>query len=155
MSELARELREELQTDMVRVAPGRCAWIPAAGARQKVTRHVLCRWSLQADGTYVPVPMPYRLVRLTPETTAMLGFVSGGRRTRADTVLRLAAAGFVECVLISPKCWLIDLDSWIRHLEACMMDPEYWETGGEALERYNAANGLGVDHGPTERNKNS
>lgn len=147
VAELAAELREACEQNMVRVAPGVCGWVPAAGARHGVSRHVLCRWSRQGDGTYIPVPMRYRMVRMTPATTAMLGFISGSSRTRADTLLRLGAAGFVECVRISPKCWLLDLDSWFRHLEECMLDAEYWEPGGEALARYNLANGLGIDHG--------
>ena len=126
---LAEALEAAARPDMVRVAPGKHAWVK------------------QPDGTYHPVPFPHRLVRMTPETTAMLGFVSGNRSVRYDTLLRLARAGFVECVRVSPNCWLIDLDSWFAHLAACLDDPEMWEPGGEAREQYNKANGLGVEHG--------
>jgi hypothetical protein len=143
---LAAMARETARPDMVRVAPGRHAWLPADPARSAVSRHVLCRWSKQPDGTYAPVPLPCRLVRMTPETTAMLGFVSGNRTVRADTLLRLAAAGFIDCVRVSPHCWMLDLDSWFRHLADCLDDPEYWDEGGEARRRYNLANGLGVEH---------
>lgn len=143
---LAMTMREASRSDMVRVAPGRNAWMPAERAQSEVARHVLCRWSRQPDGTYQPVPLPYRLVRMTPETTAMLGFVSGNRTVRADTLLRLAAAGFIDCVRVSPHCWMLDLDSWFRHLEDCLDDPEYWDEGGEARRKYNLANGLGVEH---------
>jgi len=144
---LPEAVREACAPDMVRVAPGRHAWVPAEKARREVARHVLCRWSRQPDGTYAPVPLPYRLVRMTPELTAMLGFVSGGRAVRADTLLRLSNAGFIDCVRVSPGCWMLDLDSWFRHLQECMEDPEYWDEGGEARRRYNLANGLGVEHG--------
>ena len=144
---LAEAAREAARPDMVRVAPGRHAWMPADRAQNAVSRHVLCRWSKQPDGTYAPVPLPCRLVRMTPETTAMLGFVSGNRTVRADTLLRLAAAGFIECVRVSPHCWMLDLDSWFRHLADCLDDPEYWDEGGEARRRYNLANGLGIEHG--------
>lgn len=143
---LAAAARDAARPDMVRVAPGRHAWVPADVARGRVAGHVLCRWSRQPDGTYAPVPLPYRLVRMTPELTAMLGFVSGNRTVRADTLLRLAAAGFIECVRMSPHCWMLDLDSWFRHLADCLDDPEYWDEGGEARRRYNLANGLGIAH---------
>ena len=143
---LAAAARDAARPDMVRVAPGRHAWVPAGVAQGRVAGHVLCRWSRQPDGTYAPVPLPYRLVRMTPELTAMLGFVSGNRTVRADTLLRLAAAGFIECVRVSPHCWMLDLDSWFRHLADCLDDPEYWDEGGEARRRYNLANGLGNEH---------
>ncbi len=144
---LAEALEEAARPDMVRVAPGKHAWVPAEWAKDAVPRHVLCRWAKQPDGTYHPVPFPHRLVRMTPETTAMLGFVSGNRNVRSDTLLRLARAGFIECVRVSPNCWMIDLDSWFAHLSACLDDEELWEPGGEAREQYNRANGLGVEHG--------
>lgn len=139
-------LRDAARADMVRVAPGRHAWIPAPWAQERVAKYVMCRWARQADGSYAPVPLPYRMVRMTPETTAMLGFVSGNRTVRADTLMRLAVAGFVDCIRISPHCWMLDLDSWFAHLTACMDDPEFWENEGEARRRYNLANGLGNEH---------
>ncbi len=145
-SPLAPMVQAAARPEMVRVAPGKHAWVPAPTAQRKVADYVLCRWSRQGDGTYAPVPLPYRLVRMTPELTAMLGFVSGNRTVRADTLLRLAAAGFIECVRVSPHCWMLDLDSWFRHLSDCLDDPEFWDDGGEARRRYNLANGLGVEH---------
>ncbi|MGI5868669.1 MAG: hypothetical protein ACOX9C_04385 [Kiritimatiellia bacterium] len=121
--------------------------MPAEWAKQAVPQYVLCRWAKQPEGTYRPVPFPHRLIRMTPETTAMLGFRSGHRNVRYDTLLRLARAGFIEAFRVSPNCWMLDLDSWFAHLSACMEDPEFWEPGGPARERYNQANGLGVDHG--------
>lgn len=136
------------QGDMVRVAPGKHGWIPSKACDPtSMPQYCLCRWAKQADGTYAPIPFPYRMVRLTPETTAQLGFISGGRQVRYDTILRLGRAGFIELVRISPNCWMIDLDSWFAHLAACMDDPDYWDDGGEARQQYNLANGLGVDHG--------
>ena len=131
---------------MVRVAPGKHGWIPADWAKDAIPQYVLCRWSKQPDGSYAPVPFPYRMVRMTPETTAMLGFTSGNRTVRYDTLLRLGNAGFIQIVRVSPNCWLIDLDSWFRHLADCMDDPEFWDNEGEARRNYNKANGLGIEH---------
>jgi len=134
--------------EMVRVAPGKHGWLPAESCHpEQVPQYCLSRWARQPDGSYAPIPFPYRMVRLTPETTAQLGFVSGNRKVRYDTILRLGRAGFVELIRVSPNCWLIDLDSWFAHLGACMDDPDYWDEGGPAREQYNLANGLGVDHG--------
>ncbi|MBR3086570.1 MAG: hypothetical protein IKH04_09245, partial [Kiritimatiellae bacterium] len=81
--------------------------------------------------------------RLDARLLALLGFMSGSRPGRYATLLRLARAGFVEMVKVSPGCWLLDLDSWHRHITACMDDPDMWEPGSEAVRRYNYANGLG------------
>ena len=147
MPSLHDELESLAKTGMVRVAPGRHAWVPAEACDPSaIPQYCICRWAKQADGTYHPIPFPYRLVRLTPETTSMLGFMSGNRDIRYSTLLRLANAEFVEIVRISPNCQMLDLDSWFRHLSECMEDPEFWDVGGEARERYNQANGLGVEH---------
>jgi len=144
---LKDELEALARSGMVRVAPGRHAWVPAAACDPAtMPQYCLCRWAEQPDGTYVPIPFPYRLVRLTPKTTSMLGFMSGNRDIRYSTLLRLAAAEFVDIIRISPNCQMLDLDSWFQHLADCMDDPEYWEPGSEARERYNHANGLGIEH---------
>ena len=136
-----------VKPEMTRVAPGRHAWVPKTACDPaQIPQYCLCRWAKQEDGTYAPIPFPYRLVRLTPETTSMLGFISGNRDIRYSTLLRLANAEFVDVFKISPNCAMLDLDSWFKHLAECMSDPEYWDPGGEARERYNLANGLGVEH---------
>lgn len=132
---------------MVRVAPGRHAWVPKDAATPP-DEYVLCRWSKQADGTYAPVPVAGRYVRLDSSTAELLGFparaVSDEReRCRYDTILRLGRAGFVDVVRIAPNTAMLDLDSWYRHLADCMDAPERWEEGSEDRETYLKANGLG------------
>ena len=133
-----------MQPTMVRVAPGRHAWIP----RDKATPpdgYALCRWSRQADGTYAPVPVAGRYVRLNSQVAASLGFVSDGTsdRNRYDTILRLGRAGFIDLVRVAPNTILLDLDSWYRHLADCMDNPEMWDEGSEDLKIYLKANDLG------------
>ena len=129
-------------TTMVRAAPGRHAWVPRDAAAPP-DGYALCRWSRQPDGTYAPVPVGGRYVRLNSEVAETLGFGRGEDRCRYDTILRLGRAGFVDTVRVSPNTWLLDLDSWYRHLAACMEDPERWDEGAEDREAYLKANGLG------------
>ena len=157
---------------MVRVAPGRHAWVPKDAATPPDS-FVMCRWSKQPDGTFAPVPVAGRYVRLDSRTATLLGFparsgqkslvdsrqslVDGGsglttkdqrlttnmERCRYDTILRLGRAGFVDVVRVAPNTILLDLDSWYRHLADCMDDPDRWEEGREDRETYLKANGLG------------
>ena len=136
---------------MVRVAPGRHAWVPKDAATPP-DAYVMCRWSKQADGTFAPVPVAGRYVRLDSRTATLLGFparkpAEAGRsdmeRCRYDTILRLGRAGFVDVVRVAPNTALLDLDSWYRHLADCMDDPDRWEEGSEDRETYLKANGLG------------
>ena len=140
-------LSVEPEPGMVRVAPGRHAWVPKSAATPP-EKYVMCRWSKQPDGTYAPVPVAGRYVRLDSKTATLLGFPlrageSGKERCRYDTILRLGRAGFVDVVRISPNTILLDLDSWYRHLADCMDDPERWDEGKEDRETYLTANGLG------------
>ena len=128
--------------DMLRVAAGKHAWVPKEGGEPPAL--ALCRWSPDGEGAFRPVPVgDGRWARLDARLLALLGFRSGSRPGRYATLLRLARAGFVEMVKVSPGCWLLDLDSWHRHLVACMDDPDMWEPGSAAVRRYNYANGLG------------
>ena len=149
---------------MVRVAPGRHAWVPKDAATPP-DAYVMCRWSKQPDGTFAPVPVAGRYVRLDSRTATLLGFpartpAKAGRsdmgkgaereagrsdmeRCRYDTILRLGRAGFVDVVRVAPNTILLDLDSWYRHLADCMDDPDRWEDGREDRETYLKANGLG------------
>ena len=149
-------LSVEPEPGMVRVAPGRHAWVPKSAATPP-DQYVMCRWSKQADGTYSPVPVAGRYVRLDSKTATLLGFpireVNGGKdaaaqdrkneRCRYDTILRLGRAGFVDLVRVAPNTILLDLDSWYRHLADCMDDPDRWDEGKEDRETYLNANGLG------------
>ena len=60
--------------NMVRVAPGRHAWVPKDAATPP-DGYALCRWSKQSDGTFAPVPVAGRYVRLNSQVAATLGFV--------------------------------------------------------------------------------
>lgn len=127
--------------DMVRVAPGVHGWMPAPG--REVPAYVLCRWARATEGCWRPVPVGGRYARVGRELLALLGFNTGRDSSRYETLYRLGRAGFVDMVKVSPGCWLLDLDSWFRHLSACMDDPDMWEEGSEARTRYEFANGLG------------
>ena len=103
----------------------------------------MCTWSKQREGDFKPVPVAGRLVRVCPELLALLGFNTGRRASRYETLYRLANAGYIEMVRISPGCWLIDLDSWYRHLSACMNDPYMWDEDAEDRNNYLRINALG------------
>ena len=151
-------LSVEPEPDMVRVAPGKHAWVPKSAATPP-DQYVMCRWSRQADGTFAPVPVAGRYVRLDSKTATLLGFPMrgvegsasrGGRdgtgnheRCRYDTILRLGRAGFIDIVRVAPNTILLDLDSWYRHLADCMDDPDRWDEGKEDRETYLNKNGLG------------
>lgn len=141
-------LAVEPDPTMVRVAPGRHAWVPKDAATPP-DEYVMCRWSKQADGTFAPVPVAGRYVRLDSKTATLLGFPARAgapdtpERCRYDTILRLGRAGFVDVVRIAPNTALLDIDSWYRHLADCMDDPDRWEEGREDRETYLKANGLG------------
>ena len=137
-------LAKEPGPDMVRVAPGRHAWVPKDAATPP-DGFALCRWAKQPDGTYAPVPVAGRYVRLTSQVAATLGFIGDGTsdKNRYDTILRLGRAGFVDLVRVAPNTILLDLDSWYRHLADCMDNPEMWDDGSEELETYLKANCLG------------
>lgn len=143
-------------SEMIRVAPGRRAWVPKDAAKPP-DEYVMCRWSKQPDGTYAPVPVAGRYMRLDARVAALLGFPStrprdvrasqrprdGKERCRYDTILRLGRAGFIDVVRVAPNTILLDLDSWYRHLSDCMAAPDRWEEGSEDRETYLKANGLG------------
>lgn len=144
MKPAARTLPKEPEPDMVRVAPGRHAWVPRDAAKPP-DGYALCRWSRQEDGTYAPVPVAGRYVRLSSQVAATLGFVGDGTsdKNRYDTILRLGRAGFVDLVRVAPNTILLDLDSWYRHLADCMDNPDMWDDGSEERETYLRENDLG------------
>lgn len=140
--ELRDALEDALRAEMVRVAPDAHAWVPREG--ESAARYVMCRWAKKgAQGHYLPVPVSGRLVRVGADLLALLGFNSGQRRSRYETLYRLNRAGFIDMVKISPGCWMLDLDSWYRHLGTCMDNPEMWDEGSEELDTYLRMNGLG------------
>lgn len=125
---------------MVRVAPDHHGWIPKADT---VPEMVLCRWVKQRNGEYVPIPTGGRWVRVCAKLCALLGFRDGETTRRHQTLFRLFRAGFVDMTQISPGVWLLDLDSWFRHIATCLDNPEMWEPDSEDRKTYLQKNGLG------------
>ncbi len=135
------ELASATKPDMIRIAPGRHAWVPKDKCAQP-PKYVMCTWSKQADGTHVPIPVAGRLVKVCPDLLSLLGFNTGRRSSRYETLYRLANAGHIEMVRISPGSWLLDLDSWYRHLSVCMADPYMWDEDSEDRNHYLEVNAL-------------
>lgn len=139
---LGKRMRELSRPDMVRVAPDRQAWIPAEHVNEP-PEFCLCRWTRTSQGNFAPIPVAGRWVRLTEALAASLGFTDGKRRRRYETLMRLGRAGFIDLLHLSPGCWMLDLDSWFRHLAECAENPEMWEEGSEERQTYLHLNGLG------------
>jgi hypothetical protein len=102
---------------MIPVAPGR--YVSAQG--KSAPDFTFARWSRRPDGHYELLPEETHMVRLTGSVIRMLGF-----NERADTIFRLARAGFVEVVQIAPKTTMLNLDSWWNHVRRCAEDPDFW-----------------------------
>ena len=139
---LSERLTALSKPDMIRVAPGQHAWIPADKAHP-APEYVVCRWSRTTDGAYRPIPVSGRWVRVTAELMANLGFESGRKYQRYETLFRLANAEFVDMVKVSPGCWMLDLDTWFRHMASCAEDPGKWDKDSEDFKNYIHKNALG------------
>ena len=137
----AQRFRDLAKPDMLRVAPDRHAYVPKPGAQ--VPAMQVGKFAPQADGTYSFVPVGGRWFRLCSELCSALGLRDMNRNRKYETMMRLHRAGHIELVKISPGCWLLDMDSWYRHLAECMDNPEMWEEGSEERENYLHVNGLG------------
>lgn len=138
--ELAGSFRDLAEGDMIRVAPEKHAWVPRD--KYKPGNMVMCRWARSPDGTFRPVPVGSRWVRLCPAAAAELGFRHLDRRIRYETIMRLHRAGMINMVQISPRVFLLDLESWFKHLAACAENPDMWEVGSPAREEYRFKNGM-------------
>jgi len=136
----AQRLAELTRPDMVRVAPDKNCWLPKQNAA--VPNYALCRWVKSGQG-YAPIPVGGRWVRLSAGLCAELGFRDVSRYRKHETVMRLYRAGFIDMVQASPGVWLLNIDSWFRHLKACAENPEMWEDGSEDRETYLRLNALG------------
>jgi hypothetical protein len=137
----ARRLADAAKADMARVAPGVHVWKPKAGAAVPDT--VMCRWVPKAADGWMPVPIAGRYVRLTAALAGRLGFRDADKARRYDTLVRLSRAGFIEILHVSPGCYMLELDSWHRHLAEVSEDEEFWAEGRGNREKYFEANGLG------------
>lgn len=136
----AARVAELTRPDMVRVAPDRDCWVPKPGAA--VPAFTVCRWVKRGDGM-VPIPVGGRWMRLSAELCAELGFRDVNRYRKHETMMRLHRAGFIDMVQPSPGVWLLDIDSWYRHLKACADNPEMWEEGSDDRATYLRLNALG------------
>lgn len=143
--EAAAKFRELAKPDMIKVTPSTvnapAVYVPKPGGR--VPDLVLAKWVNNGEGKYHLVPVGGRMARLSKELCAELGFRDMNHNRKYETMMRLHRAGYVELVKISPCCWMIDLDSWWRHLADCMDNPEMWDEGSEERDNYLKANGLG------------
>ena len=136
-----RELKDKTAPVMVRVSPDKYGWIPRDG--HEPDRFCFGRWVRTSDGTFSLIPIAGKYVRLTEELAAHLGFRDLDRNRRFTTLVRLANAGYIDLVHVSPGCRMLDIESWFRHLAACMENPNLWAEGGEERARYLKANSLG------------
>lgn len=125
-------------SNMVRIAPDTAVWIPKNG---EPDRYCLARWTPQGAG-YVPMPIGGRLAQVTPALLRAIGITDHSIDAQRQTLHRLARAGFIELIHLSPGVWLLDLDSWFRHLQECQEHADLWDPGSPDLARYLDANGL-------------
>lgn len=130
-SPLSERIRRATRPVMVQIAPGVYAKHPDAAAAQEIT---IARYVEDAPGQYRLVAMPERLFRLTQPLLDMIGM----SRQRM-TIMRLARAGMIEVVKVSPSTCMINLDSWFNHVRRCAEEPDLWERGGKYLREYQRA----------------
>lgn len=136
-------LKKLSKPEMVRVAPERYAWIPAAHC-ERTPEYCLARWvKCPSDGYHRLIPVSGDWVRMTANVAELLGWGGIGKKGRYDTLKRLGYAGFIEFVHAAPGVHFLELRSWFRHLADCQENPEMWESGSDDLETYRKANGLG------------
>jgi hypothetical protein len=126
-------LREATRPMMAQVAPGKFAPWKAKG---KVQEYCLCMWHDNGDGTYSPIPVNQRLLRLDRELASLLGFPG-----QYATLRRLGVAEMVEIMPVAPHCYFINLDSWFNHIRRCAENPEIWSEGSKYLKAYRSVIG--------------
>ncbi len=139
--EQSAELRQAADADMVRVSPGEYAWAPREGKRPPAFG--LHRWARAPDGRWRPAPVLSRYVLLTRDLIRFLGFRGpDGAAVGYNTLNRLAAAGEIDIIDISPRRRMLDVDSWCRYLAECIEDPDKWDEDSESTRNYLFRNGL-------------
>ena len=125
---LVDRLREATKPMMVKVAPGK--WAPAK-PHSKLPYMTVCFWQDNGDGTFSPIPVTERLVKLDSDVALKLGFDG-----QYNTLRRLGEAGFVEIVKAAPGLTLLNIDSWFNHLRRCAEDPEFWDRKRKNFQTY-------------------
>ncbi len=121
------------EPDMIQISPTR--WVPSARMGGKVPKYSLCKWMPEADG-YSPAIRACNLQRITKDLLKALGFTPERESSRYETLFRLYNAGYISMVKISPRCWMLDIDSWYRHVERCIENPDMWEVGSKDYQKY-------------------
>ncbi len=138
----SKKFRELAEPVMVRIAPDKLVWTPKNG--QQPPTYTLCRWvEKKNEGGFVPIPLGGKYIRLSISLCTELGFRDLDRGRKYETLKRLNRAGYIEMHHVSPGCWLLELDSWFRHLAACADDPDFWDEDGDERRHYLEANGMG------------
>lgn len=127
---LSGPLRKQTGAQMIRVSPSE--YVPLCPT-DEAPAAVLAVWEKTQAGTYRAVPIPDRMLRLTAQLAAVLGFQGS-----YDTLYRLGRAGFIEMIKIAPHTTLLNVDSYYRHLRKCAEDPWFWENETN-LSRYSRA----------------
>ncbi len=115
-------------------------WAPSKPSLPPIDENALGYWVR----TPAAGPNTYKLMagsrwaKIDGKLAAILGVSTA-------TIRRLAAAAFVEIRQPSPELYLLDLDSWQRHLDATdpAEAPDFWEPDGENRNKYLFFNGLG------------
>lgn len=125
-------------TSLIEVAPGR--YEPPRG--ESPPEYVVAETVSTAEGLRLRPAGFGRLAKLGPELRDLLGVSSRGQ---IETVKRLGRAGFVGLYHASPGVYLLDVDSWFRHLDQVAEDPDFWDPEDSNWRRYMMANGLRVD----------
>ena len=115
---IVERLKHATADPMTQVAPG--IWVPADA--KAVPDLTLAYWIPNEDGTYKLVPFRERMIKLGRKIASILGFPG-----QYNTLHRLAEAGFIEILKITPQTHMLNLNSWFNHLRRCAEDPEFWD----------------------------
>ncbi|MDF3129267.1 hypothetical protein P0Y35_08675 [Kiritimatiellaeota bacterium B1221] len=120
------------------VAPGK--FVPTAGTSEDLPDVMLCRIRDLGNGEVSLEPYREEWMRMDEDNLKLLGL----EKSR-HTILRLAAAGFIEALKVAPHTWMLNLTSYYNHLrriaEAQADGENFWEEGNGNREAYREAGG--------------
>ncbi|PTY03910.1 hypothetical protein DB346_02940 [Verrucomicrobia bacterium LW23] len=119
---------QKLMGELSECAPGKFVQV-GHGQAPKI---IICDVVGNNDGTCRMVPRNFeKFQSLTDELLEAMGNVS------RETLMRLIMGGFIEGIKVSPRVWLINLQSWFNHLDRCAADPEFWND--KRVRHYNSS----------------
>lgn len=118
------------QGRVIQVAPDAASRKVADLPADLIPRIGLVDFQPAGDGTYRPI------VRIH-DSWIRVSIAARAFGLRHMVLRRLITAGFVEAIQPSPGCWMMNLQSYFRHVEAVRNDPEFWNEQRRA--RYSAA----------------